>query len=107
MTKVVLSKSFNKDAKSLFKKYRSLAKDVVHLIKELETNPEQGIPLGKDCFKIRLNKSSKQSGKSGGARVITHLYIQGDIVTLIAIYDKSSQSSISDAEIERRLNEID
>jgi len=50
--------------------------------------------------------SSKNSGKSGGARVITHVYVEGDTVTLLAIYDKSTQSTISDSEILSRLNEI-
>jgi mRNA-degrading endonuclease RelE of RelBE toxin-antitoxin system len=92
--------------KTLYKKYKSLPDDIEKLFYSLVDDPQQGTPLGKNCYKIRLNISSKQSGKSGGARVITHVYIQGDMVTLIAIYDKSSQSSISDTEIEKRLNEI-
>ncbi len=106
MTKVVLSKHFVRESKTLYKKHRSLAKDVVQLIEELKLNPKLGTPLGKNCYKIRLKISSKQSGKSGGARIITHVYIEGDILTLLAIYDKSEQSSISDTEIEKRLSEI-
>lgn len=41
-----------------------------------------GIPLGKNCYKIRLKISSKNSGKSGGARIITHVFLEGDTVTL-------------------------
>lgn len=106
MTKVILSRHFERESKNLYKKYRSLALEVVNLIGELKRNPLLGIPLGKNCYKIRLKISSKNSGKSGGARVITHVYVEGDTVTLLAIYDKSTQSTISDSEILSRLNEI-
>ena len=36
----------------------------------LET-PGQGTPLGHDAYKIRLKITSKEKGKSGGARVIS------------------------------------
>ncbi len=65
-----------------------------------------GIPLGKNCYKIRLKISSKNSGKSGGARIITHVYVEGDTVNLLAINDKSTQSTLCDFEILSRLNEI-
>ena len=76
------------------------------LIGELKRNPLMGIPLGKNCYKIRLKISSKNSGKSGGARIITHVYVEGDTVNLLAINDKSTQSTLCDFEILSRLNEI-
>jgi len=79
---------------------------VVILIGELKRNPLMGIPLGKNCYKIRLKISSKNSGKSGGARIITHVYVEGDTVNLLAINDKSTQSTLCDFEILSRLNEI-
>jgi mRNA-degrading endonuclease RelE of RelBE toxin-antitoxin system len=106
MTRVILSRHFEKESKNLYKKYRSLASEVVNLIGELKQDPHMGIPLGKNCYKIRLKISSKNSGKSGGARVITHVYVESDTVTLLAIYDKSTQSTITDSEILSRLNEI-
>jgi mRNA-degrading endonuclease RelE of RelBE toxin-antitoxin system len=51
MTKVVLSKHFVRESKALYKKYRSLAKDVVQLIEELELNPKSGTALGKIAIK--------------------------------------------------------
>jgi hypothetical protein len=42
---------------------------------------------------------SKSKGKSGGARVITHVQIVENNVFLLAIYDKSEQEDISDKEI--------
>ena len=79
---------------------------MVILIGELKRNPLMGIPLGKNCYKIRLKISSKNSGKSGGARIITHVYVEGDTVNLLAINDKSTQSTLCDFEILSRLNEI-
>ncbi len=43
--------------------------------------------------------SSKGKGKSGGARVITYVYIQSETVYLLSIYDKSDDENISDSEI--------
>ncbi len=56
---VLITSDFKKDSKKLVKKYRSLKKDVLDLITSLEENPAQGIPLGNDCYKIRLAIKSK------------------------------------------------
>jgi mRNA-degrading endonuclease RelE of RelBE toxin-antitoxin system len=63
--------NFEKEAKRLSKKHRSLKKDLLVLIESLEKSPRQGEPLGNDFYKVRLAISSKGSGKSGGARIIT------------------------------------
>jgi hypothetical protein len=76
------------------------------LISSLKLNPEQGTPLGNNSFKIRLSISSKGKGKSGGARVITHLYIQNTTVILLTIFDKSEQSNITDNDIRLLLKQI-
>ena len=69
----------------------------------MEDNPETGTPLGNNCFKIPLAIASKRHGKSGGARVVTHFFIQENTVFLLAIYDKNEQSDISDKEIRELL----
>jgi hypothetical protein len=74
---------------------------------ELENNPLQGDPLGKDCYKVRMAITSKQKGKSGGARVITCVKIVKEKVVLLSIYDKKEQDSISDKEIDKLLKHID
>ena len=53
--------NFEKEAKRLSKKYRSLKKDILVLIKSLEKSPQQGVPLGNDFYKVRLAISSKSS----------------------------------------------
>jgi mRNA-degrading endonuclease RelE of RelBE toxin-antitoxin system len=98
--------AFEKEIKALSKKYPSLKPDFAVLVELLEKNPVTGIPLGKNCFKIRMKISSKTKGKSGGARVITCVKIVKKTVYLIAIYDKSAYSSVSDAELKERLKQI-
>lgn len=65
---VSITPDAQREAKSLKKKYRSFKTDLANLIGALKINPQQGEPLGKDCFKVRLAINSKQKGKSGGAR---------------------------------------
>jgi len=71
-----------------------------------EINPEQGVDLGNRCYKIRLAIASKGKGKSGGARVIAHLVIEDDAVYLLAIYDKSEKSTLTDSELAELLRQI-
>ncbi|MDH0659327.1 type II toxin-antitoxin system RelE/ParE family toxin, partial [Empedobacter sp. GD03865] len=59
-----------------------------------------------NCYKIRLAIKSKGKGKSGGARVITHLFIENETIYLLSLYDKSEQNSISDKEIKDLLKLI-
>ncbi len=73
------------------------------LLESLEQNPSQGVSLGNNIYKIRLLISSKGTGKSGGARVITYLKIVNRELVLVSIYDKSDKANISDKEIKGRL----
>ncbi len=59
--------------------------------------------MAKSCYKIRLSITSKGKGKSGGARIITHVYAEGKTVFLLSIYDKSEREDIGAQEIERLL----
>lgn len=67
---------FDKQLKRLVKKYPSLKIEFADLIESLEQKPEQGSPLGNNCFKIRLAIAAKGKGKSGGARIITNVLMQ-------------------------------
>lgn len=87
--RIKITRNFDREAKPLLKKYPSFKKDIANLIGELELNPELGQPLGHNLFKIRLAISSKGRGKSGGARVITYVILENEIVHLISIYDKA------------------
>jgi mRNA-degrading endonuclease RelE of RelBE toxin-antitoxin system len=98
--------TFRKEAKKLIKKYPSLKNELYELGKQLSVQPAIGTPLGNNCYKIRLAIASKNKGKSGGARVITHFYIARETVFLLAIYDKSRHESISDNQIKTLLKLI-
>lgn len=91
---------FARQLKRLVKKYPSLRAEYASLITRLEKEPEQGTPLGGDCFKIRLAITSKGKGKSGGARVITLVVHAAQTVYLLSIYDKSEQADITDKALE-------
>lgn len=94
---------FEKELKRLVKKYPSLKNEYLQLIQSLKQRPEQGIPLGNNCFKIRLAIASKGKGKSGGSRVITYVQVLQTSVYLLTIYDKSEQENVLDKELEELL----
>ena len=85
--------------KQLAKKYPSIKIDYEQLLASLYQNPLQGSSLGKSCYKVRWKISSKQSGKSGGARVITYVKVENTHITLLDVYDKGDKESISEKEL--------
>ena len=103
---VIATQRFKRDIKKLSKKYSSLKIEFANLIASLEKQPEQGTSLGNHCFKIRLSISSKGKGKSGGARVITHIFIEDEKVFLLTIYDKSEKENITDKELKELLQQL-
>jgi mRNA-degrading endonuclease RelE of RelBE toxin-antitoxin system len=103
---VEVSSYFKKQVKRLIKKYPSLKKEIDSLISDLAINPEQGSGIGRGCFKIRIAISSKGKGKSGGARVITHVHSIRHKVYLLSIFDKSEMENLSDSELKFLLSLI-
>ncbi len=88
MAEVKVASSFLRQSKRLLKKYKSLADDLEQLIANLAENPEQGKSLGKSCYKVRMAITSKNKGKSGGARVITLFQRVDDTLILIKVSRK-------------------
>ncbi|GIM51208.1 toxin [Capnocytophaga cynodegmi] len=92
---------FNKSFKKLLKKYKSLKSDLENLREEIQENPDIGVSLGEGLRKIRLNITSKNKGKSGGARVITYevvVQIEKEDTTriyFVDIYDKSEYEAVN------------
>jgi len=105
--KIIPANPFEKEIRILLKKYPSLKSEIRALGIQLSENPMVGIALGNDCYKIRLAIASKGKGKSGGARVITHVHVEGTLVYLISIFDKSEQASITDQQIFKLLELIE
>jgi mRNA-degrading endonuclease RelE of RelBE toxin-antitoxin system len=97
---------FEREFKKLLKKYASLQSDFQKVTKLLKENPQSGESIGNNCYKIRMSISSKNKGKSGGARVITFVKFVDEEIFLVAIYDKSQLSSIAEEEILLRIKGI-
>lgn len=93
--KVEVSGFFSKQLKRLVKKYPSLKKEMSQLIESLQTDPKQGEPLGKDCYKIRLAILSKGKGKSGGARVLhTSIFCAKQFTCCLYTINQNSKISL-------------
>jgi hypothetical protein len=105
--KVEATPQFLTQAKKLSKKYSSLKTDLAALSESLSVTPEQGVSLGKNCFKVRLAITSKAKGKSGGARVIICIIKLNKIVYLSSLYDKSEKDTISDKELKQIVREVE
>ncbi|MGI4805400.1 MAG: type II toxin-antitoxin system RelE/ParE family toxin [Janthinobacterium lividum] len=90
----------------MLKKYPSLKTEFEKLIYSLEQQPEQGVVLSNNCFKIRLAIASKNKRKSGGARVIICVNVSETTVYLLTIYDKSDKETISNQELQDLLKDI-
>ena len=88
------------------KKFISLEADLKLFMDSL---PEiTGTDMGNGIYKYRLSVKSKNKGKSGGFRVLSFEILvpeNNKNITLITIYDKSEQSSISKKEIHSILKE--
>lgn len=104
---IVATPDFANQIKHLAKHYPSMRDDYAFFLAELRQNPMMGTQLGKNLRKVRFSIASKGKGKSGGARVITHTVIYYEVdsadITLLTIYDKSAQVSISDRELKALL----
>jgi mRNA-degrading endonuclease RelE of RelBE toxin-antitoxin system len=100
---IIAVPTFKKELKKLAKKYHSIKSDLAILFETLEVNPEQGVSLGNNCYKIRLAIASKNKGKSGGARLITNFVIADTTVYLLSIYDKSDKENLTDKELNELL----
>ena len=97
---------FEKQVRRLSRKYPSLKNDLLQLVKSLKENTDQGTALGNQCYKIRLAIKSKAKGKSGGARIVTHIVVYNKIVYLLSVYDKSEKADLSPGELKQLLSEI-
>jgi mRNA-degrading endonuclease RelE of RelBE toxin-antitoxin system len=98
---------FEKQYKRLYKKYPSLKAEILQLIKQLQLNPITGASIGHQCYKIRVAIKSKAKGKSGGARLITHIVVKDKLVYLLSIYDKSEKADLSAGELDALLKLIE
>jgi mRNA-degrading endonuclease RelE of RelBE toxin-antitoxin system len=103
---IIPTHRFEKELKRLVKKFPSLKHEFAELIREITENPEIGVFLGNSCFKIRMAIGSKGKGKSGGARVITYVYIETETVYLLTIYEKGEQENLRQSELKEMIESL-
>lgn len=97
--------TFERQLKRYRKKFLSIETDLKSFISDLDKLPKTN--LGGGFYKYRLAVKSKNTGKSGGFRIITFEVIISDILknaVLITIYDKSETDSVSLDKIRDILN---
>lgn len=108
--KIHTTPRFERSAKALSKRHRSLKSDLGSFIDSLESNPLQGDELSPGIRKIRMAIASKGRGKAGGARVITYNVIVAEDsgeVFLLEIYDKSDYSTVDVELIKAMVNDLE
>jgi mRNA-degrading endonuclease RelE of RelBE toxin-antitoxin system len=104
---IIPTHRFEKELKRLAKKFPSLKNEFAQLIAEIIKDPESGTFIGNNCYKIRLAIGSKGKGKSGGARVITYLYVETDTVYLLTIYDKGEKEDLKPNQLKDMIENLE
>ena len=94
--KIISLGSFKKDVKKLYKKNKKLPQDLKTLNETLLENPKVGIELSSKLYKMRLENSSSNSGKSGGFRVIYYYLDEEENAYLLKIYSKTEIENIKE-----------
>ena len=98
------TEQFISEARKLKKKYPTIATDLKALRNRLKDDPFTGNhALGRNCYKIRLQLSDKNNGKSGGARIVVQVIIQEKEVHFLSIYDKSAKGDLFEGELDKIL----
>jgi mRNA-degrading endonuclease RelE of RelBE toxin-antitoxin system len=89
--------TFNRNLRTLAKKYRSIRNDIQPIIAQLEQGELPGdriSEIGYEVFKLRVINSDIKKGKSGGYRLIYYVKTATGII-LLTIYTKSEQANIA------------
>jgi mRNA-degrading endonuclease RelE of RelBE toxin-antitoxin system len=104
---IIATQRFENELKRLAKKFPSLKNEFAELISNIIEDPEIGTFIGNNCYKIRLGIGSKGKGKSGGARVITYLYIETETVYLLTIYDNGEKEDLKPNELKDMVDSLE
>lgn len=94
---IELTPRFQRDLRTLGKRYRNIRNDIQPVIEQLQAGelPGDRIPgMEYEIFKVRIKNSDIQKGKSAGYRAIYYLKTSDSII-LVTIYSKSDLSDIA------------
>ncbi len=109
---IIITDNFKRESKKLLKKYASLKEELANLEQILLENPETGVLVKENIYKVRLAVKSKGKGKSRGLRIINYLLKiesndqQEFTIFLMSIYDKAIQENISDNRLKSLVGEV-
>jgi mRNA-degrading endonuclease RelE of RelBE toxin-antitoxin system len=96
---------FAKKLKQYSKKNPNMKKDYQGLLNTLESNPTNAIAIKENVYKIRLQNSSSNRGKSAGYRVYYFYKNEKDTIVLLYIYSKNEQSNLNDESLNKLIKE--
>ena len=102
LIQVEASPTFNRNLRSLAKKYRSIREDIQPVIQQLEQGELPGDPIpgvGYAVFKLRVRNRDIQKGKSGGYRLVYYVKTETRII-LLTLYSQSEQIDIAADELQ-------
>ncbi|NEQ46352.1 MAG: type II toxin-antitoxin system RelE/ParE family toxin [Leptolyngbya sp. SIOISBB] len=99
---IALTPRFQRDLRTLAKRYRYIRSDLTPLMEQLQAGETPGdriIGTKYQVFKVRLRNTDIQKGKSGGYRVVYYVKTAESII-LATIYAKSDRSDVGNDVIE-------
>ncbi|MEG3895469.1 MULTISPECIES: type II toxin-antitoxin system RelE/ParE family toxin [unclassified Microcoleus] len=109
LIQVIVSPTFNRNLRTLAKKYRSIRNDIQPIIEQLTRGELPGnriAGVGYEVFKLRVRNSDTQKGKSGGYRLIYYVQTAMGII-LLTVYTKSEQVDIAAEDIQNIITEYE
>jgi mRNA-degrading endonuclease RelE of RelBE toxin-antitoxin system len=107
--RIEFTPEFKRNLRALAKKYRNIKMDVAPIIDKLavgETVGQQIPGVNYPVFKLRINNSDIQKGRSSGYRMIYFFKSPQEIV-LVTIYSKLDQQDISPKTIRRIIENLE
>lgn len=109
--RVIPTKIFEKDIKTLKRKYPLIKKDLEDAIAKLEAGDFGDIIQPQPSregrvFKMRMKNSSTRTGTRGGFRLITAMLTDDNEIYLLSCYSKTNVNDISSSDIANRIKDI-
>jgi hypothetical protein len=95
--KLYFTEYFKKQLRQIQKKFKNAKNDLLDGLNNLDLKNE--INIGRGIYKLRIQSSDKNSGKSGGFRSYVYLYKKDNLLVPLCIYDKNQRVSISNNEL--------
>ncbi|MEB3211625.1 MAG: type II toxin-antitoxin system RelE/ParE family toxin [Leptolyngbyaceae bacterium] len=106
---IALTPRFQKDLRSLAKRYRNIQSDLQPLIDQLKTGELPGDRFTGpqySLFKVRLQNSDIKKGKRSGYRVVYYLKTQNHII-LVTIYSKSDLADVDNETLAQAILQLE